>query len=584
MSYKACSSLSILCQGVLRTAGSKPNTIIGAYKLLTISDSYASKKTPWFGGPKREGKAAEIASSVALQVRGRVWQNRDFLRGSKSMPGIKRQAAQHEGAKKFQFAQLKFFAIIGIACISCSGMAEPQQRDSTAQSGAQHTPQGNTARQAQGQAPEKTQNAAPYTGDGGKGVTIVVPAPVIRDHSASDAWMPQLFQDAITGDLVRYSAMTVIDRANEQLVLAEQRISTSGNYSDEDYIRIGNLTNAQYIVVGKIAKIADAYSVSLRINRTETNEIKTAFDKTYSLKDIETGLAPKEAARELLIGMGVQLTQAGERSLLAIQETHAQASAQLAKGMAAEKNGNLVEALAHFTEALTADSNMREASRHIQNFSGSPVSTGSIRERAEYAQAQKQKWEKIFSDLKLYVQENLPIFIYDFSIIKDTFNARSNRVTITVSPGIKVIPNRTVLMVWKTILDNWSEIKSREENKTWINAVRGTNSVNIDIDFSCEFGLYDDYGDRINDARWGKECVYRYSSSFQALAQHKYYENTKFDTFNFYISLDKVTDTITPKIDGVFYAAPYKKISYNYPVFTVAEWQEWLASQGGTGN
>jgi hypothetical protein len=509
-------------------------------------------------------------------------------KGGKNMPGSNGRTARSEEAKEFRCFKLKFFALIGLFCISCSGTAAPQQSNVTAQPGAQNTLQRNTARQApaQGQAPEKTQNTAPYTGDGGKGITIVVPAPVIQNHSASDAWIPQLFQDAITGDLARYSAMTVIDRANEQLVLAEQRISTSGNYSDDDYIRIGNLTNAQYIVVGKIAKIAEVYSVSLRINRAETNEIKTAFDKTYSLKDIETGLAPKEAARELLIGMGVQLTQAGERSLLAIQETHAQASAQLAKGMAAEKNGNLVEALAHFTEALATDSNMREASRHIQNFSGSSVPTGSIRERAEYAQAQKQKWEKIFSDLKLYVQENFPIFVYDFSIIEDRYMASFNTVAITVSPGIKVFPNRNVLLVWKTVLDNWSQIKSMEENKTWINAVRGARSdTNINLGFSCKFGLYDDYGDRIGNARWSRRYGYSYSSSFQVFAQHKYYENKEFEKFTFNVPLGKITDTITPKIDGIFYnMTPDKEASYNYPVFTVAEWQEWLASQTGTGD
>jgi hypothetical protein len=95
--------------------------------------------------------------------------------------------------------------------------------------------------------------------------------------------------------------------------MAERLIRGAYNYSDDDYIRMGNLTNTQYIVTGKIAKIAGNYSVSFRINHAETNEIKTAFDKTYPLKDIETGLASKEAACELLAGMGIQLTEAGEK-------------------------------------------------------------------------------------------------------------------------------------------------------------------------------------------------------------------------------------------------------------------------------
>jgi hypothetical protein len=359
---------------------------------------------------------------------------------------------------------------------------------------------------------------------------------------------------------------------------------------------MGNLTNAQYIVAGKISKIAGNYSVSFRINHTGTNEIKTAFDRTYPLKDIESGLAPKEAVRELLAGMGIQLTEDGEKSLLAIQKTVVRASAQLAKGMAAEKNGDLVEALAHFTGALETDSGMREASAHIQNFSGA-VPTGNIRERAEFAQAQKQKWEKIFADLRIYIQENLPIFIYDFSTIEDKFNSRYNNVTITVSPGVKVVPNRTVLLVYKTILDSWFHIRAMEENKEWVSAVRGPRGAlsnviyNLDFPFSYEIGLYDDYGDRIANFRWYGSppgLHYNYTSSFQVFAQHKYFNDTQFGKIVYTVPLDKITDTITPKIERIYYsttnAAGKKTVHNTYPVLSVVEWQDWLASQKGTGN
>jgi hypothetical protein len=468
-------------------------------------------------------------------------------------------------ARRKEGVRSKLFFFIILLCISCPGMAVSQQ------------------------------NTAPYTGNGGKGITIAVPAPVLQNHSASDAWIPQLFQDTITGDLVRYSAMTVIDRSNEDLALSEQRIAATGNYSDEDYIKMGNLTNAHYIVAGKITKMAGNYSVSFRINHTESNEIKTAFDKTYPLKDIESGLASKEAVRELLAGMGVQLTEAGEQSLLAIQETKVRASAELAKGMAAEKNGNLVGALAHFTGAVEADSNMKEASVHIQTFAGA-VPTGSIRERAEFAIAQKQKWEKIFADLKVYVWEKLPIFIYDFSVVEDKFDARSNKVTITVSPGVKIVPDRTVLLVYKTILDNWIQIKNMEENKGWT----GTVSIPAGVfelqsvsqyAFSYEIGLYDDYGDRIASFEWDHVPGFDYSyhsSSFQVLAQHKYYNDNNFNKIRFVVPLEKITDIVTPKIERIHrnrnLPYPNNRDRIEYPVFTVEEWQEWLASQGGTGN
>jgi hypothetical protein len=452
----------------------------------------------------------------------------------------------------------------------------------------------NQDRQNGGQSAGRSGNTPTYTGDGGRGITIVVPAPTIQNHSASEAWIPQLFQDSITGNLVRCSAMTVIDRANEQLILAEQNISASENYSDDDYIRMGNLTNAQYIVAGKITRIAGNYSVSFRINQTETNEIKTAFNKSYSARDIETGLAPKEVVRQLLDGMGVQLTEAGEELLRTPNETQTRALVQLSRGMAAEKNGDLVESLAHFTGAIEADPNMREASLHIQNFSDT-IPAGDIRERAAWALRQKEKWERIFSDLKTYTREQLPVFVYDFSVVEDKIDIRSNEVTIYISPGIKVIPNRTALLVYKTVLDNWYRIRTIEENKVWANSVRGPNGsplsnviYRLEFHFSYEMGLYDDYGDKIANCRWygsPPRLYYEYSGrqNFQVFAQHKYYDEVKFSKIISTVKLDKITETITPKIGRVYlsYTDNGRQSQINYPVFSVAEWQEWLLEQQG---
>jgi hypothetical protein len=182
--------------------------------------------------------------------------------------------------------------------------------------------------------------------------------------------------------------------------------------------------------------------------------------------------------------------------------------------------------------------------------------------------------------------EKLPIFIYDFSIVEDTFNARSNEITLTVSPGVKVVPNRTVLLVYKTVFDNWSQIKRMEENKERANTVRirgdFLNIEDFGFSFSYEIGLYDDYGDRIANAQWYNDSrpwlFCRYTSRFQVLAQHKYYSDTDFKKIRFTVPLDKITESMTPKIERISWSQT------DYSVFTVEGWQEWLASQGGTRN
>jgi hypothetical protein len=390
-----------------------------------------------------------------------------------------------------------------------------------------------------------------FIGNGGKGITIAVPAPSLRGGGKVDAWMPQLLQDLITGDLAHYSAMTVLDRLNESLVLAEQELSASGNYSDDDYIAMGHLANAKYIVAGAIQRLSGRYSVSFRINDTETNAIRASFNKQYGAEDIESGLAAKEAVRELLAGLGIELTLEGERQLLTIQ----QAQVNLARGMAAENADNNIEALAFYIQALETNPAMNEASQRIQQFAS--VSLGaSIQERAQYVQRQKEKWDKIFFDLQEYVANKLPIVIYDFSTVKDTITDAGKRVNLAVSPGVKIIPNRTVLAVWKAVGEEWLRVRSVEGNKAWTESVRtalagGTDSQNFDnvISYDVILGLYDGNGDPVNfsgpapvsfTVRFPREAV---------LSQSRYYTGAAFSA----VSLNSVWPAVDDEVVDAMY-------------------------------
>jgi TolB-like protein len=447
-----------------------------------------------------------------------------------------------------------------------------------------------------------------FIGAGGKGMIVAVPTPIIHNSTTSDRWIPQFIQDLITGDLARFSAMTVLDRRNEQLTITEQQLSESGFYSDDNFIAIGNMTNAQYLVAGNIQNMSGSYIITFRINDITTNEIQSAFSQRYSLREIESGKAAKEVVRELLTGMGIELTSTGERLLFDEQDSQVniQAIQNLSRGMAAEKSNNIVDALAFFSGSLDSNYTKEESTRHIQSFF-IDIQTDSIRERANYVLTQKAKWEKIFSDLKIYIRNNLPIFIYDFSVIEDKIDVRSKEVTIYVSPGIKVIPNRTVLLVYKTIMDNWFRIRSIEENKEWVKDVRlpgGTlstqpSSYDLSFTYSAEIGLFDDYGDKIANFRWygsPPKLNYNYladhgariNPSFQVLSQHKYYNDTNFDKIVCTVPHDKITNTITPKIERVYYSTTDnagKKVIHNiYPAFSAMEWQELLISDEGIRN
>ena len=70
----------------------------------------------------------------------------------------------------------------------------------------------------------------------GKDLVIAVTIPQGRDIDQKELWILQYLQDSITGKFAKYSKMTVLDRSNEKLIKAEQELSETGFYSDENVV------------------------------------------------------------------------------------------------------------------------------------------------------------------------------------------------------------------------------------------------------------------------------------------------------------------------------------------------------------
>jgi len=119
-----------------------------------------------------------------------------------------------------------------------------------------------------------------WTGDGGKGIRLAVLEPEGKGISKEDQWMLSLVQSSIAGDLNKYSDMTIIDRQNLEKVFEEWKESMSGNYSEENRIKIGNLTNASHILNGTISKTANAFMLELSVTDLKSGERKASYSPT----------------------------------------------------------------------------------------------------------------------------------------------------------------------------------------------------------------------------------------------------------------------------------------------------------------
>jgi hypothetical protein len=288
--------------------------------------------------------------------------------------------------------------------------------------------------------------------------------------SAQEQWMLPLIQGSITGDFNKYSAMTMIDRLNLEKILAEQKQSTSGNYSDADYIRIGHLSNARLILTGSVAKTANTFMLELSVTDVESGERKASYPpKSVSPSAIENLSAIKEASADLLGQLGVVLTEKGlqelktpvtitvvqgQASLSQTQTTQdqtklseeqaqlaeVQSQIALAKGINAQRQGTTVEALSYFIQASNYNPSLSEAVSRV-NILSANINSGNIGEDTRNDIAWRKAWVDRLQETENFFAKNISesqsyYLIYDTDIKQGAINYQKETVELNFWMGL----------------------------------------------------------------------------------------------------------------------------------------------------
>ena len=438
----------------------------------------------------------------------------------------------------------------------------------------------------------------------GAGLTIAVLPPEVN---GGEAWMQQSFQDNITSLMARHTDMTVLDRKNEDLIIAQQVLSETGLYSEEGAVEIGQMTNAQYVVVGSIQRLSSGYECNFRVNETATNEICSASTSRHTLADMESGVAVRQIVQELFGGLGIQLTEAEQVALQKKNDVESTSITMLAKGDQAQAAEDYIQAVLYYNQVEGAfqqeaqDSTTRMLSVTQENLT--------VRQRQQYYQTQQAKWKKILEDLQTYLDENLWIGVYhDPLVVKET-DVSMNSISYEVPLVMKVFPNRQAVIVAKKVMEEWYKVQREPDNKVWAKGVVISNWR-----FNITVGLFDADGNQlIDDTSYNWEsyvmCYSRnlrdfvfelFSSSNPAdyviRSQKKYFDDAKYLVIsssnynktgvmfkNIKIQ-DMSENTVLPtarilKIEGTNDPYSSKKQTCKLTLYTMSEWEVLMAEQ-----
>ena len=450
----------------------------------------------------------------------------------------------------------------------------------------------------------------------GKDLVIAVTIPQGRDIGQKELWILQYLQDSITGKFAKYSEMTVLDRSNEKLIKAEQELSETGFYSDENVVQIGQMTNASLVTVGSIQKIGVIYEINFRINDIATNEIKSSLSNRYTYSEIENGKAVNDITMNLLEGLKIEFSDSEKLSLSTVNEKEDSSVQNLAKGAIAEKEKDYISAIVAYSKVEGLQKT--EAESNIHSLLGCTFDSSSIQNRVSYYKEQIEKWNTIFDQLEKYMNENAIYIVYDFSVVQDKIDMHSNNVDLKFSPGIKCVANKTAMHVFATIINEWRKIYYNKENDIWRKEVSEPRcgTLNSNASNVYAYNLYYQYwvslilvngnGDVINKKNttvsfWGDRFYYDDSRGFMEVeekSQKKYFEENDFSDIRFYreISLDDIVGDISLKINSItsakcfersplpkekenFYRNKWEyKVVYREPagIFSIDEWNAFI--------
>ncbi|MDR1787454.1 MAG: DUF1566 domain-containing protein [Treponema sp.] len=398
-----------------------------------------------------------------------------------------------------------------------------------------------------------------YTGDGGRAIRLALLEPEGKNLGA-DNWIPAYIQGVLSADFSKYSAITVIDRQNMDKVLAEQRISKTGTYTEKEYAKIGAVTSANHILAGNISKSSAAqYSLQLTVSHAETGARKASFTVNTTPEKLLDAAALNQAAADLLGQLGVNLTEAAKAALEPAQSEQAvNAQMNLAKGIEAMKKGTVVEALSYFIQSANSDPSLAEAVNRM-NSTRAEVSSGSIGVDTRSETAWRKAWTARLAECDKFVADyvkNTPLasyLVYSTDLQQGDIDIDKN--TIPISFDIGLLPDKNWPVPITGVVDAvYAGLAETGQAAAWgldwpaKNASGGASQVtpNITVKYNVAVQLLDEQGAVIGtqtvplSAGWA--IIFRDKKESAEKSQTSV--TVKFPA----VSADKITEDFTIKI------------------------------------
>ena len=105
---------------------------------------------------------------------------------------------------------------------------------------------------------------------------------VILNMQSDSAALSEYIIDELISNAVNDRIFTVVDRAQLDLIRAEQNIQYSGEVDDNDQLAIGRFLGAQYIITGTISELGERYRMRIRALNVQTAQVQGQYNRNVA--------------------------------------------------------------------------------------------------------------------------------------------------------------------------------------------------------------------------------------------------------------------------------------------------------------
>ncbi len=193
----------------------------------------------------------------------------------------------------------------------------------------------------------------------------------LKKGSGSEEYegLGQALAGMLVTDLSTVDGVTLVERERLSDLLAEIKLNKSGFLDAKTAQKLGKGVGAQFIVTGSYSVVAKKFLLDARVVKVESGKVMKAANAHGTVEDFVA--VEKDLVESLLDGLSVKLTSSARRKIIVQAPTEKfDAFKEYGKGLARQDQGDVEEAKAAFTQALTLDPQFEQARSALTSLRG----------------------------------------------------------------------------------------------------------------------------------------------------------------------------------------------------------------------